>query len=130
MANNKKRPGSAGTPLRAEDKQTHTNVTTNPVYKRTTSAPGGQLHIADYLSRGRGSAITRRELERLTNLDGRSVRLLIERERREGVPILSGHNGYFLPGSEAEKAACVRSLRHRAGEIFATARAVENGNYD
>lgn len=100
------------------------------VKQSITAAPGGQLHIADYLSRGRESALTSRELERLTNLDGRSVRLLIERERREGVPILSGHNGYFLPGSEAEKAACVRSLRHRAGEIFATARAVENGNYD
>lgn len=130
MRDNKKARPSAATLRRAEDKQTHTNVTTNPAYKRTTSAPSGQLHIADYLSRGRGSAITARELERLTNLDGRSVRLLIERERREGVPILSGHNGYFLPGSEAEKAACVRSLRHRAAEVFATARAVENGNYD
>lgn len=100
------------------------------VKQSITSAPGGQLHIADYLSRGRERALTSRELERLTNLDGRSVRLLIERERREGVPILSGHNGYFLPGSEAEKAACVRSLRHRAGEVLATARAVENGNYD
>lgn len=100
------------------------------VKQSITSAPGGQRSIADLLGTGRENALTRRELERLTNLDGRSVRLLIERERREGVPILSGHNGYFLPGSEAEKAACVRSLRHRAGEIFATARAVENGNYD
>lgn len=126
MANNKKARPSAATLRRAEDKQTHTNVTTNPAYKRTTSAPSGQLHIADYLSRGRGSAITARELERLTNLDGRSVRLLIERERRSGTPILSDcASGYFLPATDDERAACVRSLRHRAREILVTARAIE-----
>ncbi len=96
------------------------------VKQSTTAAPGGQLHIADYLSRGRGSAITRRELERLTNLDGRSVRLLIERERRSGTPILSDcASGYYLPATDDERAACVRSLRHRAREILTTARAIE-----
>ena len=129
MANNKKRPGDVAAPLRAEDKLVFCETTPSMPHCNIP-APSGQRSIADLLGTGRENAITRRELERLTNLDGRSVRLLIERERREGVPILSGHNGYFLPGSEAEKAACVRSLRHRAGEIFATARAVENGNYD
>lgn len=129
MSNNKKRPGDVAAPLRAEDKLVLCETTPSTA-NCNIPAPSGQRSIADLLGTGRESAVTRQELERLTNLDGRSVRLLIERERREGVPILSGHNGYFLPGSEAEKAACVRSLRHRAGEIFATARAVENGNYD
>lgn len=75
--------------------------------------------------------MTRRELERLTGLDGRSVRLLIERERREGVPILADNaSGYFLPASEDERAACVRSMRHRAAEILITARAVEKGKVE
>lgn len=90
------------------------------------AAPSGQLHIADYLSRGRERALTSRELERLTNLDGRSVRLLIERERRSGTPILSDcASGYYLPATDDERAACVRSLRHRAREILTTARAIE-----
>lgn len=126
MINKGKARPSAATLERAEDKQTHTNVTTNPAYKRTTSTPSGQLHIADYLSRGRESATTCRELERLTNLDGRSVRLLIERERRSGTPILADStNGYYLPATDDERAACVRSLRHRAREILTTARAIE-----
>lgn len=124
---NKARSGAA-TPERAEDRQTYTDTATNPVYKSTTSAPAGQRSIADLLGVGRENAITRRDLERLTGLDGRSVRLLIERERRAGTPILADSvNGYFLPASEEERAACVRSLRHRAGEIMATARAIEEG---
>ena len=96
------------------------------VKQSITAAPSGQLHIADYLSRGRGNALTRRDLERLTNLDGRSVRLLIERERRAGTPILADStNGYYLPATNDERAACVRSLRHRAREILTTARAIE-----
>ncbi len=70
----------------------------------------------------------RRELERLTGLDGRTVRLLIERERRKGVPILADNaTGYYLPANEEEKAACVRSMQHRAKEILRTARAIEGG---
>ena len=124
---NKARSGAA-TPERAEDRQTYTDTATNPAYKSTTSTPAGQRSIADLLGVGRENAITRRDLERLTGLDGRSVRLLIERERRAGTPILADNaSGYFLPASDYERAACVRSLRHRAGEIMATARAIEEG---
>ena len=70
----------------------------------------------------------RRELERLTGLDGRTVRLMIERERRKGVPILADNaTGYYLPATEHERAACVRSMRHRAEEIMRTAQAIERG---
>ena len=80
---------------------------------------------------GRENAITRRDLERLTGLDGRSVRLLIERERRAGTPILADStNGYFLPATDDERAACVRSLRHRAREILLTAKALELAGID
>lgn len=56
----------------------------------------------------------------------RTVRLMIEHERRAGVPVLSDNSkGYFLPETDQETVACVRSLRHRAGEILRTAAALE-----
>lgn len=92
----------------------------------TTAAAGRQIKIADYLSYGQENAIPRRELERLTSMDGRTVRLMIERERRAGIPICADNaTGYYLPSTADEKAACVRSMRHRAGEIMKTARAIE-----
>ena len=130
MANNKKRPGDVAAPLRAMDKLAFCETSPSTA-QSTTAAPSGQRSIADLLGTGRESAITRRELEQLTGLDGRSVRLLIERERRAGTPILANStNGYFLPATDDERAECVRSLRHRAGEILTTARAVERGKIE
>ncbi len=127
---NKARPGAA-TPERVEDRQTYTDTATNPAYKSTTPAPAGQRSIADLLGVGRENAITRRDLERLTGLDGRSVRLLIERERRAGIPICSDNqNGYYLPCCKSEKDAFVASMRHRAREIEQVAAAVEKAGED
>lgn len=127
---NKARLGAA-TPERAKDRQTYTDTATNPAYKSTTSAPAGQRSIADLLGVGRENAITRRDLERLTGLDGRSVRLLIERERRAGTPICSDNqNGYYLPCCKSEKDAFVASMRHRAREIERVAAAVEKAGED
>lgn len=130
MANNKKRPGSAATPLRAGDTRAICEASSSNAYSNI-SAPAGQRSIADLLGVGRENAITRRDLERLTGLDGRSVRLLIERERRAGTPILADStNGYYLPATDDERAACVRSLRHRAREILLTAKALELAGID
>ena len=130
MRDNKKRPGSAATPLRAGDTRAICEASSSNAYSNI-SAPAGQRSIADLLGVGRENAIPRRDLERLTGLDGRSVRLMIERERRAGTPILADSvNGYFLPASDAERAECVRSLRHRAREIMTTARALELAGLD
>lgn len=52
----------------------------------------------------------------------------IERERRKGRPILADNaTGYYLAATEHERTACVRSMRHRAGEILRTAQAIEGG---
>ena len=100
------------------------DTTSKPQF--TPNGPGGQRKIADLLSYGQENAVPRRHLEKLTGLDGRTVRLMIERERREGVPILADNaTGYYLPATEHERAACVRSMRHRAGEIMKSARAIE-----
>lgn len=130
MRDNKKRPGSAATPLRAGDLRAICEASSSNAYSNISSA-AGQRSIADLLGVGKANAITRRDLERLTGLDGRSVRLLIERERRAGMPILADNaSGYYLPASDDERAECVRSLRHRAGEIMATARALELAGLD
>lgn len=130
MANNQKaRPGAA-TPGRAQGKQTIVGAAVNPAFQSTTRSPAGQRSIADLLGVGRENAIPRRDLERLTKLAPREVSLAVERERRAGVPILADGRGYFLAASEEERAECVRSLRHRAGEILTTARAVERGKIE
>lgn len=124
--NGKTRPG-AGTPERATETAAFGEATISCNHS-TTAAADRQIKISDYLSYGQENAIPRRELERLTSMDGRTVRLMIERERRAGTPICADNaTGYFLPSTAAEKAACVRSMRHRAGEILRTARAIERG---
>lgn len=124
MPSNKKRPGSAATPLRAGDTRAICEATSSNAYSNI-SAPAGQRSIADLLGVGRENAIPRRDLERLTGLAPREVSLAVERERRSGVPILADGSGYYLPASHDERAACVRSLRHRAREILITARSIE-----
>lgn len=84
------------------------------------------MNIADLLHPGVENAIPRRDLMTLTGLPDRTLRRLIEAERRAGTPILSDNaSGYYLPASEAERDRCVRSLRSRAAEIEVTADAIE-----
>ena len=119
----KARP-AGGTAERAGQEKQQTR--SNSQKQHTTWEDDGQRKVSDLLGRGQENAVSRRHLEKLTELDGRTVRRMIERERREGVPILADNaTGYYLPATEHEKAACVRSMRHRAGEIMKTARAIE-----
>ena len=122
---NKTRP-SVGALGRAVETGSASRADTTSNHDSTTSIPRAQAKIADLLLPGRENAIPRRELEKLTGLDGRTVRLMIERERREGSPILADNaTGDYLPATEHERAACVRSMRHRAGEIMKSAQAIE-----
>ena len=126
MNTNKKGLAGAATPNQAEETGSAMQADTTSKPQFTPNGPGGQRKVSDLLGRGQENAVSRRHLEKLTELDGRTVRRMIERERREGVPILADNaTGYYLPATEHEKAACVRSMRHRAGEIMKTARAIE-----
>lgn len=63
--------------------------------------------VVDYLRPGRENAIPARQLAAIMGIkDTRYLRLLVERERRNGAVILSSmddlHNGYYLPGNQAE----------------------------
>lgn len=108
---------SAGTPRRATETGSASRADTTPKPQFTPNGPRGQWKISDLLSCGRENAISCRELERLTGLDGRKV-----------APVLADNTtGYYLPAAEHERAACVRSMRHRAAEIMRTAEAIEGG---
>ena len=87
--------------------------------------------ISETLSPGWENALSRRELERWTVLDGRTVCLMTERERRAGVPILTDNaTDYFLSTLKDKEAVFARSTRHRAHEILTTATVVERGLCD
>lgn len=92
----------------------------------TTAAAGRQRKVSDLLNRGRENAVPLRHLKKLLEVDERTARLMIERERRDGTPICADNlTGYYLPATPEERTACVCSMRHRAGEIMRTARAIE-----
>lgn len=94
----------------------------------TMQAEKMQPAIAGLLLTGAENAITLSQLVRITGRDTRTVRLLIQRDRAAGFPICADNtHGYFLPASEEEKCACVRSMRHRAREVQHTADNIEKG---
>ena len=82
--------------------------------------------ISRLLMHGQENGLHLSELTKMTDRPEREVRMMIHSERRRGVPILSNNrDGYYLPGSDAERAQCVKSLRHRANEILKAASAIE-----
>lgn len=84
------------------------------------------IHVADFLNYGQENAVTQRELTAALHLSGRTIRHMIETERRAGAPICSDNQrGYYLAADEKELARFVQSMRRRAGEILQTAAAVE-----
>lgn len=124
-----KTPASTAIPARAE-RGTAWGLST-PCGYRTMPGPEGQGKIADLLGHGQGAAVPLRHLVSVTGQDARTIRRRIERERRQGVPILSDNRrGYYLPAEEQEITACVRSLRRRAREILRTAQALNRAGGD
>lgn len=100
------------------DSYSRDHCTSNPV--------AGQIKISDFLSKGQENAVPLRYLKEVTGIDERTVRLMIQRERLAGVPILADNQtGYYLPATQEEKQGCVRSMKHRADEIKRAARAIE-----
>ena len=92
----------------------------------TTAAAGRQIKIADYLSHGQENAIPRRELER-TNQHGRADCPPDDRAGAAGRDAdLRRQPERLLPPGHRGRAGRLRPLmRHRAGEIMRTARAIE-----
>ncbi len=84
------------------------------------------LRIADFLQTGEENARSMKYLKNILHRDSRTIRILIERERRQGVPILSNNQtGYFLAANTGEIEMFTRSMRHRAHEILRTVQAIK-----
>ena len=78
--------------------------------------------LAEYLERyhlGANSAATSRELELTFGIKGIEVRHLVNRLRRDGVPIASSGSGYFYAATEQEVRATIAHLTRRIGGIAA-----------
>lgn len=101
-------------------------ATTSPTNDTTPTPPGQAVKIADLLGHGQNAAVPLRNLKELAGLPGREVRRMIEAERRAGALIISDNaHGYYLTDDPAEAQRFAQSMRHRAGQIIKTARAVE-----
>lgn len=94
------------------------DCTTDMVHRQT---------VSEYLRPGKSNAVHLRDLRAMTGLSGRDIRRTVEWERRHGVGILSGNDGYFLAENPDEVTRFVRQMRSRAKEIMKTAAAVERG---
>ena len=62
---------------------------------------------------GQASAIKSKELCFLLGLPDRQVRLLIRELRKDGLPVLSSGEGYFMPSNWDELRECLASMRGR-----------------
>ncbi len=84
------------------------------------------LIVSDFLGTGEESARSMRYLKGILHRDSRTIRRLIELERRQGIPILSNNQtGYFLAANQNEIKRFVCSMRHRVAEISKTVEAIE-----
>ena len=78
-----------------------------------------QFLISDFLLEGRGSALKVRELKKLTGLKGRTIRLLVHRERLSGAAIISDNAmGFWLSEDPVEIRRCSAALFRRASQIL------------
>lgn len=83
------------------------------------------MDLIEYIPRGRSNAVSMSELSARLNVDPRTLRALIQRERELGAPICSDweQGGYFLPANECEARHYYRQQRSR----IRSARAALNG---
>ena len=92
-----------------------------------TAADRPQGKVSRLLLYGRENAVPLQQIVKLSGLDNRTARRMIEIERRAGIPICSDNqSGYYLAADAAELGRFVRSMQHRAGEIVKTARALDD----
>lgn len=85
------------------------------------------MNIADYIPYGRGNAVTNSYLGSLLGLSRREIEKAVQDARKQGEPIISDNvNGYYMATCQHDIDMFYNSMRHRALEVFRTARAVKN----
>lgn len=83
--------------------------------------------VYELLLSGSENAVPLRHLVSLLDMDERSVRAQIARERKAGHIIISDNeHGYFLPSGTDEIRRFSRSMNHRAKEILKVAQIAED----
>lgn len=127
MSEQRKTRPSVAAPERAKERESASRAdTTSHSYSSANQERKQEGYISKYLLPGAGQGLNLRDLVRITHLSEREVRQMIQAERLRGIPILADNkSGYYLPSNGEEKAAFVRSMRHRADEIHRAAEAVE-----
>lgn len=124
----REKPAHGGNRERAEAEEA-TERASHSVSNNSTDAGRPQGPISQFLLFGQRNAVPLRQLMKLSGLDSRTARRLIEIERRTGTPICSDNQtGYYLAADAAELGQFVRSMEHRAGEIWRTAQALKSAN--
>lgn len=80
--------------------------------------------IIEYLLIGKEHARTAKDLAAALKCDVRDITAGIEKERRQGKPIIAScdplNPGYYLAGTQEELQQYCNRLHHRAGEIHKT----------
>lgn len=92
-----------------------------------SSQKSKSISISSFLRFGEDQAISAKQLSYITGYSERKLRLLIAKEREEGVLILSSDAGYYLPDVVSEKGRAelshfINTMRQRA---FHTLRAIK-----
>lgn len=81
---------------------------------------------------GPENAISKPDLASIVGVDERTLRRMVQSERRVGRIILTdcGSGGYFRPDCTRQTIRFIRSMRHRAAETNRIADAVERAMLD
>ena len=85
------------------------------------SSIGGKTMIYEVLNCGKQNKKTKKELCDFFGITAENLRLAIERERREGYPILStveSPGGYYIGSTVEEITEFIKSEKSRAKNVF------------
>ena len=81
--------------------------------------------ISDLLAIGHERPTSGKQLADALGCDIREVTAAIERERRAGIPICAGLDGYYLAANKAELTTYSKRLFKRAGNLMKTYRCLK-----
>lgn len=82
--------------------------------------------VFSHFRKGKGNGIHLQELEKITGLDNRALRKVIESIRRSGVCVCSDENGYYLPANVNELERYIKRVSKTARSTFFTLQTARN----
>lgn len=111
MTRKEKDRRDAGTSRRSTETGTARESSSNSHEDFNTKGRGAQVGtIAALLLYGEENAIPMQHLEKMTGINERIIRKMIQSERLAGTPILANNQtGYYLPSNAGEKTNYIKS---------------------